>query len=130
MAMTILPNGVAIPIDLTSMPNLVIASHGGRYRAVDGKIVDCGPAKPASATIITGTTHLRAANAAATKQNVKLLRDTLLDLEASGFGRLVSIEVLPDAAPRMTLKEFKAAFGDKPGVTFRCPDHLKHELEE
>jgi hypothetical protein len=46
--------------------------------------------------------------------------------------KFVSIETPPLAAssPTMTLKEFKAAFGSKPGATFHCPEHLKHELED
>lgn len=129
---TILPNGDVLPIDLMSLPRLVIESRGRKFRAVGNEIVDCGPASRPHATIITGTAHLRAAKAAEARHNAALLRDALHDLEARGLCQVVNVEVPANAcsAPKMTLKQFKAAFGDKPGATFRCPDHLKHELEE
>jgi hypothetical protein len=56
----------------------------------------------------------------------------MVKAEVEGHGRVYQFEV-PDStttsAPKMTPKEFKAAYGNKPGVTFHCPDHLKHELE-
>ncbi len=56
----------------------------------------------------------------------------MVKAEADGHGRVYQFEV-PDfsttTAPKMTPKEFKATYGDKPGVTYFCPDHLKHELE-
>jgi hypothetical protein len=129
---TILPNGVTIPYDFTSLPRLVVVSRGRGYRSVDGTMVDEGPAESPRSFIVTGTTYHRGARAAATKRNVALLTEILSDLEAKGFGKVGSVEApsnVTGAPVKMTVAEFKSAF-HKPGTTFHCPAHMKHELEE
>jgi hypothetical protein len=65
------------------------------------------------------------------QSNVAALRETLLELETQGIVSFVNIEVPPIQAssPRMSVKQFRDAYANKPGATFYCPDHLKHELD-
>jgi len=63
--------------------------------------------------------------------NVSALRDTLCELQSQGVIKFIGVEIPANAAsaPKMTLKQFRDAYANKPGATFHCPDHLKHELD-
>jgi hypothetical protein len=115
---------VLIPHDLNATPNTIVEKDGRKHFAADR-----GPAsKPGSAT----AQNDQPTQATMNERNANALRDALVDLQSKGLVKFASIETPPLSAssPTMTLKEFKAAFANKPGATFHCPEHLKHELED